>query len=343
MAKKAKIYVEKGSELSVEEQEQIQEGLDWLRNWLDKRQKADMLNGGETEEDVQNAFQKLDEMQIYVGKNGINTMLECLDNGTLHLSDEFLKEYDGNYDKALSDFKKSCLSVEMADQGIALTVARYVKEPAIFVNTDLLRANDERAGISTLKSIITHEATHVIGFTKSENESNVIKLDEKGRYVISDEYWDYNNEVYARVMQMRQELNLDPTETYILDDIKEMRQKCENRENFKYDKNNPNKKMDWQFFERYTDVQIQFYLNDTSDNGKQQSDYGFGTDNKDLASVMKKDAKDAQMKQSCMKEMAALNRQKDEKKAPDKEASTSSEKQISPAQYKAMSEGKDIS
>ena len=353
MAEKKKIQIEDGVEFTKQEQQQVQEALDWLKNWLKEREKAEMLNGGEDAEDVQKALEKLDNMNVFIFKNGNDAVIKGLESGKLHLTQDFIDEYgNGNLAEALQYVKDEFSDDEDDDSKgfIAFNMSDAIEEPAIFINIDNLRTHEERLKTSIVKTVIIHEATHAINLEDSELKCQVTKLNEN---VENEGYWDSDEEVYARIMQMRQELNLDPAKLYTLDEVKEMRQKCVKSREYVADETDNEKRIDWRIFEKYTDEQILFFLNETSDNGKQQSDYDVKIDRQDLAATTKNDAQNAQMEIACVRELASIHQSKEQNTSEEKGESTTEkdestaedvrQREVSAAQLRARKADRDLS
>ncbi len=98
------------------------------------------------------------------------------------------------------------------------------------------------------------------------------KIERSGQYpnnlqlnknVLYDPYEDKENEVYARIMQMRYDMNLDPQKNYTPEDIKMMRQYLLEKQ-IEANLDGADQDINNRIFERYSDEQISHFLNDTA-------------------------------------------------------------------------------
>lgn len=81
--------------------------------------------------------------------------------------------------------------------------------------------------------------------------------------VLYDPYEDKENEVYARIMQMRYDMKLDPKKNYTPEDIKEMRTGLFKKQ-IEGKLNGSDQDINNRIFKRYSDEQISHFLNDTA-------------------------------------------------------------------------------
>ena len=93
-----------------------------------------------------------------------------------------------------------------------------------------------------------HEHTHSLNATPQEN---LIKT----QIPLNDNYYDDPSEVYSRLMQTRNRLNLDPRKNYSLDEIEQLKKI--------YSKD------DKKFLNRYTTKQLHFLFNRVAQNNQQ--------------------------------------------------------------------------
>ena len=283
MSGENKIIVDENLQISDEQRQEVQEGLSSLKNWLIKRRAVSKNADGEP--DYQIALDNLDKTQVFLTEKGADRLIEAVQNGELHLTDKFIQAYGGK-DKAMASLQKIC--DKQGDNNIAFNARGIVQEPTVFLNLKHYEQNKGHLELRSISSLVTHEATHAIGLKFSENMANVIVGREVNDGVEYSKYRDSGKEVYARVMQLRHDLKLNPEQEFTLDDVSKMRQDCmEKRQGYqKVDGKAAPENLDTMLFERYSDEQIQFLLNATSEILPQQDN---SLDRYQLALDMKRD------------------------------------------------------
>lgn len=212
--------------ISEQNENDIKEGVQWLKDWLQKR----LLN-----EDIRNDFihyegmnwqeiytdcaNKLDGMKFIVGKDGedvASILREDLQSGKIHLNDRYLRRFKNDTDKAIESFCND--AKEAFVNGDALGCAfDNIEEPVITLTEEAIKSD-------VLSAIVAHECTHVMDFWHQEDE--VRKIVQDGSYYSKsrfEQYLDSGEEAYARTMQFRKAFNIDPCKKYTIDDIKKLR------------------------------------------------------------------------------------------------------------------------
>lgn len=283
MSNNNKIFVDEGLEISDAQRQEVQEGLSSLKNWLEKRRAASKNADGEP--DYQHALDNLDNTKVFVTEKGADRLIEAVENSELHLTDKFVRSLGGK-DKAMAHLHK--LSAQQGDNNIAFNTLGIVKEPTVFLNLKNYEKNKGNIELRSISSLVTHEATHALGLKFSENMANVIVGKEVNDGVEYSKYRDSGKEVYARVMQLRHDLKLNPEQEFTLEDVSKMRQDCmEKRQSYqKVDGKSAPENLDTMLFERYSDEQIKYLLNATSEILPQQDN---SLDRYQLADAMKRD------------------------------------------------------
>lgn len=283
MSDENEIFVDDGLEISDVQRKEVREGLASLKNWLEKRRAASKNADGEP--DYQQALDNLDNTKVFITEKGVDRLIDAVESGELHLTDKFVQALGGK-DKAMAHLHK--LSAQQGDNNIAFNTLGIIKEPTVFLNLKNYEQNKGHIELRSISSLVTHEATHALGLKFSENMANVIVGKEVNDGVEYSKYRDSGKEVYARVMQLRHDLKLDPEHEFSLDDVTKMRQDCmEKRQNYlKVEGKAAPENLDTMLFERYSDEQIQYLLNATSEILPQQDN---SLDRYQLADAMKRD------------------------------------------------------
>lgn len=283
MSDEYKIFVDESLNISDAQRQEVQEGLSSLKTWLTQRRQ--FAKNADGEPDYQQAIDNLSQTKVFITEKGVDRLIDAVESGKLHLTDKFVQALGGK-DKAMAHLHK--LSAQQGDNNIAFNTLGIIKEPTVFLNLKNYEQNKGHIELRSISSLVTHEATHALGLKFSENMANVIVGKEVNDGVEYSKYRDSGKEVYARVMQLRHDLKLDPEHEFSLDDVTKMRQDCmEKRQNYqKVDGKAAPENLDTMLFERYSDEQIQYLLNATSEILPQQDN---SLDRYQLADAMKRD------------------------------------------------------
>lgn len=283
MSDEYKIFVDETLDISDAQRQEVQEGLSSLKTWLTQRRQFSKNADGEP--DYQHALDNLSQTKVFITEKGVDRLIDAVENGELHLTDKFVQSLGGK-DKAMAHLHK--LSAQQGDNNIAFNTLGIIKEPTVFLNLKNYEQNKGHIELRSISSLVTHEATHALGLKFSEKMANVIVGKEVNEGVEYNKYRDSGKEVYARVMQLRHDLKLDPEHEFTLEDVSKMRQDCmEKRQNYqKVDGKAAPENLDTMLFERYSDEQIQYLLNATSEILPQQDN---SLDRYQLALDMKRD------------------------------------------------------
>lgn len=283
MSDEYKIFVDESLNISDAQRQEVQEGLSSLKTWLTQRRQFAKNADGEL--DYQYALDNLSQTKVFITEKGVDRLIDAVESGELHLTDKFVQALGGK-DKAMAHLHK--LSAQQGDNNIAFNTLGIIKEPTVFLNLKNYEQNKGHIELRSISSLVTHEATHALGLKFSENMANVIVGKEVNDGVEYSKYRDSGKEVYARVMQFRHDMKLSPEQEFTLEDVTKMRQDCmEKRQNYqKVEGKAAPENLDTMLFERYSDEQIQYLLNATSEILPQQDN---SLDRYQLADAMKRD------------------------------------------------------
>lgn len=224
------IIISNNISVTDKDKQDIQEGVLWLDEWLQKRlSNSDVTQNFEYfstnndglpnwHERYQTCSDKLNNLNIFVGKGAYDFeeyIKEGLISGKIHLTEKYLKRYNNDIEEAIKHLN--------FDTNGELYGVRYkfIKEPMIFITQKALNKN-------ITSSIVAHECTHLLElFDQEAVAEETIHNDtyySKDRYSM---YLDSREEVYARTMQFRKAFNLDPNKKYTVDDIAKIRDEYE--------------------------------------------------------------------------------------------------------------------
>lgn len=252
----------------------INEGVEWVRNWYQKRHEAGLfLDGADIGADVEEyktAMENLDRLQIVATKDMYGTLEKMILEGKLHLKDEVIAQFDGDEKQAIAGMllvneKKKNDPRYAKAAGLSFS---YVKEKVLLLNVPLIDKEAQNVYAPSLSSAVAHEVTHTLGL--QINEMMTAQLLENGALregIEPDAYLDNPKEVYARVKELCKSLKLDPTKEVTEDDVRKMREACEKRR-AEYEKNGGAvpKDLDNHLFDRYTDEKVMELINYTAFN-----------------------------------------------------------------------------
>ena len=127
--------------------------------------------------------------------------------------------------------------------------------------TDAANSNKPNISVQIIPDSGTQQYVHGSKkIARSGEKPYGIKLNEN---VIYDPYEDKESEVYARIMQMRFDLKLDPRKIYTPEDVEELRKNLLKKQ-MEGKLTGADKDINNLIFKRYSDEQISHFLNDTA-------------------------------------------------------------------------------
>jgi len=272
--------IEAGVKLTDTQRQSITEGVQWVKDWYEKRHEVGMfLDGADVGIDVQEyqtAMQNLDNLNIVATNDIFGSIEKMIKEGKLHLKDEVVAQFGGDESKAIEALlivnqqKKENPSYAKA-AGLHLN---YVKEPVLFLNVDLLEKESQNVYAPSLSSTVAHEVTHTLGLQLNEMMTEEILNSGALRAGVKpDTYLDNPKEVYARVKEFCKSMNIDPTKEIKIEDIQRIRDECE-KKRADYEKNGGSvpKDLDHHLFDRYTDDKLVDLINCTAMNEQFRTD-----------------------------------------------------------------------
>lgn len=289
---------------SPETQMQINEGVNFVYNWLTERHNA----GKMSDDEYNNAIEKLRNTKIFPTDRGTDRLIDAYENGELKLKADLIQ--DG---VSVSMLKKSLLNQSSHSDDMRGLSTFWAENPAILINIDKIKADNQER--SDLSSVVAHELTHCIGlkdtseqaiqealygkynrparyfnpaentpqnisvqvipdnstvkYEHNENNGRVLRTGQKpqgmllNEDIMYDPYTDKQSEIYARIMQMRFDMKLDPQKIYSPEDVEQMRKDLL-KKRMEGKLSGADKDINNRIFERYSDEQISHFLNDTA-------------------------------------------------------------------------------
>lgn len=145
---------------SPETQEQINEGVNFVYNWLTERYNA----GKMSESEYDNAVEKLRNTKIFPTDRGTDRLIDAYENGELDLKWDLVM---GGAD--VSSLKKALLNQSShADDMLGLST-HWAENPAILINIDKIKANNKDQ--ADLSSVVAHELTHCLGLKDTSEKA----------------------------------------------------------------------------------------------------------------------------------------------------------------------------
>lgn len=153
------------------------------------------------------------------------------------VAEMFAKSNRGIYSMANDHFSKN---PEVQGSHFSNSISRLaVALPPSHLPENLRSTTDSH------QSVMVHELTHAM--EPSPQENKITEIMKTAKLSNRDEYTDSPKEIYARIMQLRHEYDLDPNKTYSVDDIKELRKKGEKKFNIldRYDDETIYKLLNW--------------------------------------------------------------------------------------------------
>ena len=134
---------------SVETQQAIKDGINWLANWYKDRCDAGIISSDE----YSKAVEKLQQAKIYTTKQGTNRVTEELEKGNLHFKSDLLK-------KGATVEKWKNLMAKKNTFPLGWCARDNIEEPVIILDIDKIKekyGNDPKV----ITSEVIHELTHL--------------------------------------------------------------------------------------------------------------------------------------------------------------------------------------
>lgn len=183
--------------LSDEDKQAITDGANWLSQWMTERYNQGILSKREYE----SAIDGLKNIKVYTTDKGYDRLLEALENGEIHFSEDAVKRIAKAYDKKhpfknllsgednkkLADFGISFGDSNLTDEQKSIAYFREylennpsstgllgfhlsdIKESVVFLNVDKLKQSSGEVGCPTLTSLAVHEMTHNLKLEMQED------------------------------------------------------------------------------------------------------------------------------------------------------------------------------
>lgn len=266
--------------LSESQAKDIQRALDWVRSWYEGRYKRKDANGKPYLSGTEYALiqNRLDNLKVIISKYPLLTLYQDVLDSKLH----FHKSLPADYELT----EKEANALKELSKGMIGMYSPLLREPAVFLNPEELLdsnlhwvKNEGNTIHGSLAKAAVHEITHAAttGFTRQED---AVKHSIKSpSFQQSNEYYDLPVEVYARIAELRYNLNADPSHVFTIEEIRQFRNKAEkDHKQYTKDIKSVGKKkiqtleqlpldgklLDHQLFSRYSDEEIMHLLNDTA-------------------------------------------------------------------------------
>ena len=256
--------------------EAIQRGIAWLHNWYSERAKMIRSNGepfmsAETRDKI---GERLSNIKIFGGDQVVENIQEGIANGELHPTPLGVESWKD--DKYLEDLREHTKDVDHMG-----ATWQNIEEKPIYLNEEHIKANqklgytskDKLIGvIGPIDELAVHEATHAADIDPQNS-------DRVGYITDTDILSSYRNqprEIYARLNNLRYRLQVDPTKVFTVEEVAELRKKCEQDMRYFEQKRNdptvdiqqlvkePGRLYDDMLFDRFSDEQICRLLNDVA-------------------------------------------------------------------------------
>lgn len=262
------------------ELDEVQEAIAWTSAWYAARYRLQKSDGYPylTETEHQLIQDRLRNMRVVLSVAPFVDLYREVLAGNLHLRKPLKPGYELN-DREVKRLRR-------ASRDLVGFHSPVVKEPNVFINPlELLHANlrweESRAETvyGRLSKAVVHELTHAV--TSGMRQDRVVEqcLNPLTRQW-NDGQFDNPNEIYARVMELRYSLRVEPGHLFTLKEVRALRARAEQdtkaykqevkgigKVRIKSLRDLPVKGriLDHQLFIRYTDEEIMRLLNDLAD------------------------------------------------------------------------------
>ncbi|MBR5154250.1 MAG: hypothetical protein IKW58_00825 [Alphaproteobacteria bacterium] len=166
------------------DKKEIETGVKWLCDWMRERYN----NGHLSKEQYQDIEKKLSNAQVFITDRGYDKVIDALEKGELHFTDEALNLIKNKYgykysgetveEKAIA-YVKDLYSTNDPKKNILAYSCKFIKEPAIFLDIDKIKNNSEKDTCPRISSLVVHEFTHCLNLKSEEKDVNKILNGEK--------------------------------------------------------------------------------------------------------------------------------------------------------------------
>lgn len=257
----------------------VLKAIDWVQQWYAERAKLMRPDGFPylTENEAKLIQNRFSELKVILSEHPYLELYQEVLAGRLHLRGSLPESYQ----LTPSEVKK----LKQASKDMVGFYSPSLKEPNVFLNPkELLDANlhweQSRTGTvnGSLSKAAVHEITHAVTAGMRNElvvEGSLSQLTVRTR----DDYWDHPSEIYARIAELRYNLNVEPGHVFTEQEVSKIRARCEQdlkqykkevkeigKKQFKSLDQLPldGKVIDHQLFIRYSDKEIMHLLNDTA-------------------------------------------------------------------------------
>ena len=264
--------IDNNNNLSQEQIEELACGASFLQQWLENRT-GSLGKPQDGKSKVNRTLKKIDEALIFASNEDCITQLcKALEEGKIHLRPEISKKY--SQEEFIEMLKKQIETNPNVSAALGYSWNEMIEEPAIFINVENVdKLKSQKTGVS-LASVVAHELTHLSELTSSltmialtssnrKHETDTSSSENSEWLDDSLSYDDIPTEVYARIMEFRLNMGMDPTHIFTLEEIQQLRAICDERrknaENGELDEHS--QETDYKLFDRYSDESMLDLLN----------------------------------------------------------------------------------
>lgn len=325
--------------------QQITEGVEFVYDWLSERYEAGKLSNIEYKQSVE----KLRNMKVFTTSNYSDRLISALESGEVHINKDLIEAgytVDKVKDILLESPKNDRsmgFSVRFLEEPAAFIdidkINKYADAGEIpgvssIVAHEVTHVLNLEVSEDVVNKALCEKYSREYQFPKRSPEKAVIKPqvigDNDKTYehgntkatpkllpgvvlnegVVYNSYRDNGKEVYARIMQMRYDMKLDPKKTYTPEDVEQLRKQVMEKR-LQEHKTGDEYGRDYHIFNRYSNEQISHFLNDTA-----QIEQAKNSENNYLADIKQSMSQDGKRAGAVMDSLnnqqneVALNQQK---------------------------------
>lgn len=271
-----KVTFPNGQAFTDKAKEAIQGGIAWLHNWYSERAKMIRQNGEPfmSAEIRDKIAERLSNLKIFGGDQVVENIQEGIAKGELHPTPLGVDSWKD--DKYLDNLRKHTKNIDHMG-----ATWQNIEEKPIYLNEEHIEANqklgytskDKLIGvIGPIDELAVHEATHASDI----DQQNTDRIGYITDTDILSSYRNQPREIYARLNNLRYRLQVSPTKVFTVEEVAELRKKCEKDMKYFEQKRNdptvdiqqlvkePGRLYDDMLFDRFSDEQICNLLNNVA-------------------------------------------------------------------------------
>lgn len=202
-------------------QEQVQQSMNWIRQWYAGRIDYDydpLIEASSfDQQDYQNVKQRLDHVWLCAEPGGMAYLEKAMQEGRIKLEApaSVLAHYGLRSDGTVVDRERFEGAFRLGENCAGVSFPIF-QDPVVLLNASQIKMDQQRGMPLFVENILIHELTHSLSLTHAEKMAGLGSAS-------MDDYWDSGEEVYARLNEFRSHFGLDPAKQLTVEEVAQLR------------------------------------------------------------------------------------------------------------------------